>query len=103
MEVNSLEELKQHFKNNKLIVIDFNAEWCGPCKRIKPVFHSFIKKYKNILFLSVDVDEASEIAEMFQIRAMPTFIFVKSQKIVHQIQGAKVDELMDAVKKLSLY
>ncbi|KAK9758313.1 hypothetical protein RND81_01G222300 [Saponaria officinalis] len=64
-------------KENKLVVIDFTASWCGPCRVIAPILAECAKKYPNILFLKVDVDELKDVAEAWKIQAMPTFIFVK--------------------------
>ena len=41
----------------KLVVVDFSTTWCGPCKMIKPFFHSLSEKYSNVVFLEVDVDD----------------------------------------------
>ena len=48
----------------KLVIIDFTASWCGPCKVISPVFHALAAQYPNVLFASLDVDEVSESAAM---------------------------------------
>ncbi|XP_051018449.1 thioredoxin isoform X1 [Acomys russatus] len=48
---------------DKLIVVDFSATWCGPCKMIKPFFHSLCEKYSNVVFLEVDVDDCQVRSE----------------------------------------
>lgn len=70
------------------VVIDFFATWCGPCKKVAPVFEKLAEVYPSISFLKVDVDESPELAEKFEIQAMPTFLFLKDGRIVKRIEGA---------------
>ena len=66
----------------KLIVIDFFATWCGPCKMIAPKLEQMDKDMDNVVFLKVDVDEAEDVAQEYNISAMPTFVFLKNgQKV----------------------
>jgi thioredoxin 1 len=73
-----------------LVIIDFFATWCGPCKKIAPVYEELAKKYDTVTFLKVDVDESQEIASQFDISAMPTFVFLKNGAMFHKIEGADV-------------
>jgi thioredoxin 1 len=73
-----------------LVVIDFFATWCGPCKKIAPFYDELAKVYPNVTFLKVDVDESGEIVERFNVNAMPTFVFLKDSQIVKVIEGADV-------------
>lgn len=75
------------------VVIDFFATWCGPCKRIAPIFDQLDKKNPSVTFLKVDVDESAELVEYFGVNAMPTFIFIKDAKIVKRVEGADLVEL----------
>ncbi|CAN6327675.1 unnamed protein product, partial [Urochloa humidicola] len=84
----------------KLVVIDFTASWCGPCRIIAPVFADLAKKNPNVVFLKVDVDELKAIAEQFSVEAMPTFLFMKEGDVKDRVVGAVKDEL---AKKLELH
>ncbi|MCH1921949.1 thioredoxin family protein, partial [Shewanella sp. A3A] len=61
----------------KVVIIDFTASWCGPCRFIAPVFAEYAKKFPGAVFLKVDVDELKEVAEKYNVEAMPTFLFIK--------------------------
>eukprot|EP00553_Chaetoceros_curvisetus_P000485 CAMPEP_0204616128 /NCGR_PEP_ID=MMETSP0717-20131115/3447_1 /ASSEMBLY_ACC=CAM_ASM_000666 /TAXON_ID=230516 /ORGANISM="Chaetoceros curvisetus" /LENGTH=164 /DNA_ID=CAMNT_0051629259 /DNA_START=109 /DNA_END=600 /DNA_ORIENTATION=+ len=81
----------------KLVVIDFSAVWCGPCKMIAPLYHelSEMSEFSNIVFLKVDVDENPDTAMKFQVSAMPTFLFIKSGQVVDKMMGANPAKLKD--------
>ncbi|KAL0557921.1 hypothetical protein IC582_006478 [Cucumis melo] len=77
-------------ETGKLIVVDFTASWCPPCRFIAPVFAELAKTYPHVIFLKVDVDEVQPIAARFKVEAMPTFAFVKDgeEVSVRRIVGA---------------
>ena len=75
------------------VVIDFFATWCGPCKRIAPMFEQLADEYTGVVFLKVDVDESAELVDRFEISAMPTFVFLKDGKIVRKVEGADLRQL----------
>lgn len=83
----------------KLVVIDFTASWCGPCKMIAPHFKEMSDKYTNAVFLKIDVDECQETAQECGIRAMPTFQFYKNSKKVDEFSGASPDKLKAMIEK----
>ncbi|KAL6060860.1 hypothetical protein STEG23_006419 [Scotinomys teguina] len=62
---------------DKLVVVDFSATWCGPCKMIKPFFHSLSEKYSSVVFLEVDVDDCQDVAAECEVKCMLTFQFYK--------------------------
>ncbi|CAN6288582.1 unnamed protein product, partial [Urochloa humidicola] len=84
----------------KLVVIDFTASWCGPCRIIAPIFADLAKKNPNVVFLKVDVDELKAIAEQFSVEAMPTFLFMKEGDVKDRVVGAVKEEL---TKKLEFH
>ncbi|KAG5900048.1 hypothetical protein JTB14_009126 [Gonioctena quinquepunctata] len=83
---------------DKLVVIDFHATWCGPCKMIGPKLEELAKEYTNILILKVDVDECEDIAMEYNISSMPTFVFIKNKNVVHTFSGANYEKLKQNIE-----
>eukprot|EP00088_Acartia_fossae_P041647 TRINITY_DN43564_c0_g1_i1.p1 TRINITY_DN43564_c0_g1~~TRINITY_DN43564_c0_g1_i1.p1 ORF type:complete len:106 (-),score=33.99 TRINITY_DN43564_c0_g1_i1:265-582(-) len=81
----------------KLVVVDFFATWCGPCKMISPHLEEMDKTMDDVVFLKVDVDECEDIAQEYKITAMPTFIFIKNKSKVADLTGANVEKLKEIV------
>ncbi|XP_031233346.1 thioredoxin domain-containing protein 8-like isoform X2 [Mastomys coucha] len=82
--IKNMKELKELFSTagDRLIVIEYSARWCGPCKTIAPVFRAMSLKYKNVIFARVDVDASQELAQHFNIKVVPTFqMFKHTQKV----------------------
>lgn len=88
-------ETLQDIPSQGLVVIDFFATWCGPCKKIAPVYEQFPKQYPNITFLKVDVDESPELVNTYDISAMPTFVFLKDGVVVKKVEGVDMRGLQD--------
>lgn len=83
------------------VVIDFFATWCGPCKRIAPTYEKLSEAFQTVTFLKVDVDEATELVEQYNISAMPTFVFLKDGKEVKRVEGADMAGLEAGFQLLS--
>ncbi|AES96506.1 putative monodehydroascorbate reductase (NADH) [Medicago truncatula] len=86
-------------ETNKLMVIEFTAAWCGPCKYMDPIIQDFAAKYIKVDFIKIDVDELMSISQEFQVQAMPTFILMKKGKVVDKVVGAKKEELEKLIEK----
>ncbi|KAK3671143.1 Thioredoxin-like protein 1 [Recurvomyces mirabilis] len=108
LQPSSLADLQTIFSGNTYVAIDFYADWCGPCKVISPVFAKLGKKHGiagTLAFAKVNVDNAKDIAQKYQISAMPTFMFFKDGKQVGvngqpMIRGADAKSLNAAAEKL---
>ncbi|KAL7471698.1 hypothetical protein ACHAXS_011996 [Conticribra weissflogii] len=82
----------------KLVVVDFTATWCPPCRMIGPIFEAMANEFPDALFVKVDVDAASDIAQQCGIRAMPTFQFYKNGAKVNEFSGASEQKLRETEK-----
>ncbi|KAM9329387.1 thioredoxin-like [Gastrophryne carolinensis] len=101
-EISNLDEFTKALAEagSSLVVIDFTATWCGPCKMIKPAFEELSVKNPDVVFLKVDVDEAADVSAHCGIKCMPTFQFYKNGKLVHEFSGANKATLEEKVKEL---
>lgn len=89
-----------------LVIVDFWAQWCGPCKSFAPVFSSAAESNPDIVFGKVDTEEAQDLANVFQIRSIPTLMVFKQQIVVFSQAGAmpagNFDELIKQAKLLDM-
>lgn len=90
-------------KNNmKTIIVDFFAEWCGPCKMISPTFKKLCeecKQHVDVIFVKVDVDNAHDVASQCGISSMPTFQVYKIGNKEDEVIGANQQKLLDMVHR----
>jgi len=85
--------------SDRLLIIDFTASWCGPCKAIAPKYQQWSTEYKQVIFTKCDVDEARPIAQAYRISAMPTFVFIKNRQTLEMIKGANPAAIEAAIRK----
>lgn len=97
--IQSAEELKQLINGDQLVVIDFFAEWCGPCKMIAPYIASLEPQFPNVIFVKVDVDALQQVAAEHEIMAMPTFHFYRKGQRLEEFRGANGPKLLELVRK----
>lgn len=103
MSIEVLATMAEHeaaLKANKYVIIDFYADWCGPCKMIAPKVAALAKEFPNVKFCKVNVDDASEVSESCGITAMPTFIAYKDGAKSAEMKGASEDKLKSMVQEL---
>ncbi|ORX37736.1 thioredoxin [Kockovaella imperatae] len=99
--IESYDEFKKLTGGSDVVVVDYWATWCGPCKMISPHFEKMEAKYPNIKFAKVDVDDQEQIAQEESIRAMPTFAAYKDGKRIKEFAGAHVQKLTALLDEVS--
>lgn len=88
LHIENLSTLKNFTQKNKVVVVDFYAEWCGPCKIMTPILDELAAEYLNdVLFLKIDVDAAPALAEEFGVMSIPTIKVFNDNKIVENFTG----------------
>ncbi|CAI9756973.1 unnamed protein product [Fraxinus pennsylvanica] len=85
------------------VIVHFTASWCMPSVAMKPFFRRLASSHHGILFLRVDVDEVKELASKMEIKAMPTFLFMKEGDLVDKLVGANPEEIKKRNPKFEFY
>ena len=98
----SKDNFEDDINSSQLVVIDFWAEWCGPCKRLMPVFKEVAEKMQDkVKFIKVDVDNMQEVASEYQVMSIPTLIFIRDGQEIDRVVGApSKDSLESKIKSV---
>lgn len=88
-------EFREMVKNKENFIVDFYADWCGPCKMMAPIFEELAERYNDKTFCKVNVDEAGDIAAEYGIMSIPMFmIFKDGQPAKKQLGAMSEDEFI---------
>jgi thioredoxin 1 len=81
-------------------LMDFHADWCGPCKTQDPIIDDLAEDYPDVEFEKIDVDEQQDIANEYQVRSLPTLIIENEDGVVERFIGVtQADDIEDALQK----
>ena len=90
LHISTVPAFAELLNSNRNVIVDFYAEWCGPCKMIAPILERLAAANQHVTFVKVNVDEAQELTRKYGVSAMPTFMAF--------VNGSKVGEVMGADK-----
>ncbi len=93
-------------EDNEIVIFDFWAPWCGPCRQFAPIFEAASEKYPDVVFAKVNTEEEREIAAHFSIRSIPTIMVFRDAMLVFAQPGSipenAIDELIGKVRELDM-
>ena len=91
------ETLQDTITNNDIVIIDFWAPWCGPCKSFAPVYESVSEKHDDVVFAKVNTEGEQELAASFQIRSIPTLMIFREQIAIFSQAGMLPESALEEV------
>ena len=99
MKVTSANFEEEVLNSDKTVLIDFYADWCGPCKMFSPIVEAVAEENEDIKVVKIDVDNAQDLAMKYQVMSIPTTVIIKDGKEVNRVVGmVSKSDLIEMVK-----
>ena len=100
------QNFEETIANNDVVVVDFWAGWCAPCRTFAPVYETTSEKYPDVVFGKVDTEAQTELAGRFEIRSIPTLMLVREKVILYSRSGAvpakAVEDMLDRMLAVNM-
>jgi thioredoxin 1 len=91
------DNIKETIEKNELVILDFWATWCGPCKRFAPIFETSALKHPGVVFGKIDTDAEQELAASFDIKSIPSIAVIKQGDVIFFQPGALPEDVFEQV------
>jgi len=91
------DNLQDTIANNEIVIIDFWAPWCGPCKSFAPIYDAVSEKHDDVVFAKVNTEDEQELAGSFQIRSIPTLMIFRDQIAIFSQAGMLPESALEEV------
>lgn len=92
--------------NHEIVIVDFWAQWCGPCRSFAPIFESASENHTDIAFGKVNTEEQQELAAAFQVRSIPTIMILRDQIVLYSQAGmlgaSQLEDLLAKTKEIDM-
>lgn len=101
--MNVIKVNKENFKSevidsNQSVLVDFYAQWCGPCKMLRPIIDEIAEENSTVKFVSIDIDEEIELAEEYNVSSVPCLIlFEKGNEVKRSVGLISKDDIVDLI------
>lgn len=96
-EIKNVKEFNEIIKSDKPVLIDFYADWCGPCQTLLPTVEKLATKYKDdFIIAKINVDKNPELSRQFKVRSIPALFFIKDGEVQEQIVGGQSEHILES-------
>ena len=96
----------QTVENNDIVIVDFWAQWCGPCRSFAPIFDAASENHADVVFGKVNTEEERELAAAFQVRSIPTIMLLREQVMLYaqpgMLSAAQIEDILTKAKALDM-
>lgn len=100
------ENFEQVVTGNDMVIVDFWAPWCGPCRAFAPTFEAAADRHEDVVFAKVNTDEETELSQAFNIRSIPTLMVFRKKVVIYAEPGvlppAGLEDMISRAKELDM-